>query len=88
MNIAISDTGRGIPLELQKLLFHKFQQAGESLLTRDTTRGTGLGLYISRLLAERMGGSVLLARSIEGEGAEFMMKLPIASIKTGKLRNK
>jgi signal transduction histidine kinase len=79
LKIVVHDTGRGIPTDNQKLLFHKFQQAGESLLTRDTTRGTGLGLYISRLMAEAMSGSLQLEESVEGKGSSFSLTLPIAT---------
>lgn len=81
VKVTVADTGRGIPPESRKLLFHKFQQAGDSLLTRDTTRGTGLGLYISRLLAQKMGGSVELERSTPGKGSVFTTSLPIANDK-------
>ncbi len=79
LKIYIEDTGRGIPADKQSLLFHKFQQAGESLYTRDTTRGTGLGLYISKLLTESMGGKIALEHSEEGKGTTFSFSLPLAS---------
>lgn len=79
LRVRVSDTGRGVPLQNQKLLFHKFQQAGDSLLTRDGTRGTGLGLYISKLMAEKMGGTVALESSKEGEGSVFYFEIPIAT---------
>ena len=63
----------------QQLLFHKFQQASSSLLTRDTTRGTGLGLYISKMIIESMGGVIKLEKSIEGEGTVFSFTLPVAT---------
>ncbi|MEO8581903.1 MAG: ATP-binding protein [Patescibacteria group bacterium] len=72
----VSDSGRGIPIANQALLFRKFQQAGESLLTRDTTKGTGLGLYISKLMIEGMGGSIWLARSEPEKGTAFSFTLP------------
>jgi PAS domain S-box-containing protein len=76
--IHIRDTGIGITPENQKLLFHKFQQAGDSLLTRDTNKGTGLGLYISRLLAQNMGGGLELEKSEPGNGTTFKLTLPVA----------
>ena len=76
--VSVSDTGRGMSQESKRLLFHKFQQTGESLLTRDTTRGTGLGLYISRLLIEEMGGQIGLSSSTVGEGSTFAFTLPVA----------
>jgi signal transduction histidine kinase len=79
IKILVEDTGRGIPADKQSLLFRKFQQAGNSLITRDTTRGTGLGLYISKLLAEKMGGKINLEHSEEGKGSVFSFTIPIAN---------
>ncbi len=79
VKVTITDTGRGIAPEGQRMLFRKFQQAGSSLLTRDTTKGTGLGLYISKLLVEGMGGEVALESSVEGKGSVFSFTLPVAS---------
>ncbi|OGZ14516.1 MAG: hypothetical protein A2948_05170 [Candidatus Lloydbacteria bacterium RIFCSPLOWO2_01_FULL_54_18] len=79
VKISVRDPGMGISPERQALLFHKFQQAGEQVLARDVTQGTGLGLYISKLLIERMGGTIGLAKSAQGEGSTFYFTLPIAS---------
>lgn len=79
--ISVIDTGRGMSPENQKLLFRKFQQAGSSILTRDTTKGTGLGLYISKLIVELSGGSIGLEYSAEGKGSSFVFSLPLASAK-------
>jgi PAS domain S-box-containing protein len=78
VELSISDTGRGIALNNQALLFHKFQQAGDSLFTRDTTKGTGLGLYISKLMIEGMGGKIWLVNSEEGKGTTFAFTIPLA----------
>lgn len=79
VKVMVTDTGPGIPLEGQKLLFRKFQQAGNSVFTRDTSRGTGLGLYISKLLIEHMGGTIGLDHSEVGKGTTFAFTLPLAS---------
>lgn len=79
IEIFIADTGRGIPVNLQSLLFRKFQQAGESLMTRDTTKGTGLGLYISKLMVEGMGGKIRLVSSEPGKGSTFSFALPASN---------
>jgi len=74
--VLVTDTGRGISPAQQNLLFRKFQQAGESLFTRDTAGGTGLGLYISRMMIEGMGGKLELEKSEEGKGSVFSFTLP------------
>lgn len=66
--ITVKDTGIGIPLEKQEILFDCFTQADSS-----TTRrfgGTGLGLAISKALAELMGGKIGVTSS-EQDGALF-----------------
>lgn len=77
LKIIVTDTGRGIVSKNQRLLFHKFQQTGSNLLTRDTTKGTGLGLYISKLMIEGMGGKIALEQSIPGKGSIFSFTLPV-----------
>ena len=77
----VKDTGRGIPVENQKLLFRKFQQAGSSIYTRDTTKGTGLGLYISKLMIEGMNGRIWLDSSYDGKGSTFAFCLPLSKPK-------
>lgn len=81
IKVFVSDSGPGMSLDAQKLLFHKFQQASNSLLTRNTARGTGLGLYISKMMTENMGGSMGLDNSQEGKGSTFSFTLPIATPK-------
>lgn len=77
--VLVTDTGRGMSAESQRLLFRKFQQAGSSLLTRDSTKGTGLGLYISKLIVEQSGGKIGLQSSQPGVGSTFAFSLPRAA---------
>ncbi|HSX01420.1 MAG TPA: ATP-binding protein, partial [Candidatus Saccharimonas sp.] len=77
----VIDTGKGMSEEAQRLLFHKFQQGADDLLTRDNTQGTGLGLYISKLILERMGGSIKLEYSEAHNGTAFSCSLPLADAK-------
>jgi signal transduction histidine kinase len=78
VKISIIDTGIGISEKNQSLLFRKFQQAGEQMLARDVTQGTGLGLYICSLLISRMSGAIGLERSELGKGSVFSFTVPIA----------
>lgn len=76
--VSVRDTGKGMSSESQRLLFRKFQQAGDSLLSRDTTKGTGLGLYISKLIIGISGGTIGLESSELGKGSTFTFSLPRA----------
>lgn len=75
IRISVADAGSGIALAEQSRIFQKFYRA-DPQLTR-WPGGTGLGLYISRELTERMGGSLDL-RSEPGAGATFVVELPQA----------
>lgn len=74
LQVAVTDTGIGIPLDKQAEIFESFRQVDAG-----TTRkygGTGLGLAICRNLANAMGGDVTV-RSAPGEGATFALTLPL-----------
>ena len=75
VRVVVADSGPGIPHAEQTRIFEKFYRAGPEL-TRPSG-GTGLGLYISRELVQRMGGR-LDVHSEPGEGSAFVVELPSA----------
>jgi signal transduction histidine kinase/CheY-like chemotaxis protein len=75
MLLSVADTGIGIKLEDQEIIFEEFCQVDGSA-TREMT-GTGLGLSISKRLVEMHGGRIWV-KSEYGHGATFSFSLPLA----------
>ncbi|WP_413557457.1 response regulator [Bdellovibrio sp. HCB209] len=75
---SITDTGIGISEEQSKSLFSPFQQA-DSSITR-SFGGTGLGLILSRNLAQALGGDLDLTDSKLGVGSTFTLTLPLSDL--------
>jgi signal transduction histidine kinase/DNA-binding NarL/FixJ family response regulator len=73
--VAVADTGKGIPADFLPHLFERFRQA-ESSTTR-SHGGLGIGLAIVRHLVELHGGSVRAESEGEGRGATFTLRLPL-----------
>ncbi len=71
---SVADTGVGISAEDQRRVFEEYVQVDSALQAR--THGTGLGLSLSRQLADLLGGSVSLA-SRPGVGSTFRLQLPV-----------
>lgn len=74
LEIAVSDSGCGIPDDMLPHIFERFRQV-ESFLTR-RHQGTGLGLALVKDLVGLMGGDVR-ASSAVGKGSEFVVSLPL-----------
>jgi signal transduction histidine kinase len=71
--IDVADTGIGIAADRHPHLFEPFEQGSDSI--GRVYGGNGLGLALSRRLAERLGGSLELLRSAPGEGTAFRLTL-------------
>ncbi|MXP13164.1 response regulator [Altererythrobacter confluentis] len=74
MLIGVEDTGIGIPSNRVDSIFNPFEQADNA--TSRKYGGTGLGLTISRQMAQLLGGSLSVS-SVEGSGSCFMLELPL-----------
>ncbi len=79
----VSDTGPGIPLDKQDVVFEPFMQA--DLSTTRRFGGTGLGLAICRTLTEIMGGEITLD-SVEGEGSVFRFTVTVEALDSSEMR--
>ena len=73
VRVAVADEGVGIAPTEQQAIFEKFYRVDPHLT--QTPGGTGLGLYICRELARRMGGEITVA-SEPGHGSAFVLELP------------
>ena len=76
VSLSVADDGIGISTQDQGRLFQRFARGTHRLVAERA--GTGLGLYLSRGLAEQMGGSLQLQSSQTGKGSTFVVRLPAA----------
>jgi two-component system phosphate regulon sensor histidine kinase PhoR len=75
--VVVRDEGLGIAPSEQSLIFEKFYRADANMI--GGVSGSGLGLYISRELVHRMGGTISV-ESEPGEGSTFVVTLPAAPV--------
>jgi PAS domain S-box-containing protein len=81
LEIAVQDTGVGIPADKLDYIFDEFAQLESS--QDGAYEGTGLGLPLSRRLAELMGGSIAVS-SLIGEGTTFTLGMPLLPVAAGE----
>ncbi|MEO8154152.1 MAG: ATP-binding protein [Rhizobacter sp.] len=74
ITFAVTDTGIGIAKEFHHAIFHDFAQVDSPIQKR--LRGTGLGLSLSKRLAEVLGGTVHLESDL-GQGSTFFVTVPL-----------
>lgn len=74
--ISVKDTGRGISEDETKKLFQKFQRLDNSYETMAKAGGTGLGLYITKMYMNNLGGSIGVESEGLGKGSTFWILLP------------
>lgn len=75
--IVVADSGIGIPLEMQSKIFELFTQAPNH--AERSQGGLGLGLAIVKRLVDMHGGAVSASSGGEGQGSEFMVRIPLAA---------
>jgi signal transduction histidine kinase/ActR/RegA family two-component response regulator len=77
IRVTVEDTGIGIPADKQDKLFQPFQRAGQEA---GPIEGTGIGLVITRRLAQLMLGDVGF-RSTAGKGSAFWVEMPVRALR-------
>lgn len=80
----VSDNGVGIPQEAIPHMFSKFFRVSNQL--QNANKGTGLGLYISKSIIEKLHGKIWVESEV-GKGSKFSFTIPAVSISTGVLQN-
>ncbi|HEX7810969.1 MAG TPA: ATP-binding protein [Burkholderiales bacterium] len=82
VEVVVSDTGQGISPEFLPNLFSRFSQADSSIKRKHG--GLGLGLSIVKSLVEMHGGTVRASSSGEGQGATFVVRLPLRVLRSSE----
>jgi signal transduction histidine kinase len=76
LKFCVADTGMGIRPDELPNLFKKFSRGEETSIVH--TEGTGLGLYVGKMMVEAHGGRIWAESEGEGKGAKFCFEIPIA----------
>lgn len=78
VEIRVSDNGPGIPRSEHRRIFRAFHKSARD--AAESQPGVGLGLALSRRLARSLGGDLVCAEPEKGQGALFILKLPISRV--------
>jgi signal transduction histidine kinase len=73
--VSVTDHGIGIPKDMQKYVFERFFRATNAI--KAETDGTGLGLFITKSILEKIGGKIWF-ESKEGKGTSFYLTIPLS----------
>jgi len=82
VNFTVTDTGVGVPKEVQPHLFAKFYRADNARKIRPD--GTGLGLFMAKKVIDAQGGTILF-QSEEGKGSTFGFRFPLKQVRDSVL---
>lgn len=74
--VRVSDSGRGVPDEFKSVIFNRFRHIEKSDVLEKG--GTGLGLWISKMIVEKHKGTIGVDSS-EAKGSEFWFRIPLVS---------
>jgi two-component system, OmpR family, phosphate regulon sensor histidine kinase PhoR len=72
--LSVTDSGPGIPVEERQKIFEKFYRGSAAAAKK--TRGSGIGLSLTKHVAEMHGGDILLQSEV-GKGSTFILRIPI-----------
>jgi two-component system OmpR family sensor kinase len=82
--VRVADNGAGIHANDRERVFERFQRTNDPAFSE--VSGTGLGLFISRQLAEGHGGSLTIESSATGVGTIFALAIPILPAETDRVQ--
>jgi signal transduction histidine kinase len=83
VRVSIRDHGLGVPSRDAHKLFNRFTRLERDIAS--TVRGTGVGLYLCRVLVEAMGGRIWVeSTGVPGEGSTFTFTLPLSPATEGR----
>jgi signal transduction histidine kinase len=83
--VRVADNGAGIPDSDRERVFERFQRTNDPAFSEAS--GTGLGLFISRQLAEGHGGSLAIESSTPGMGTVFALAIPLVPVGTDRIQD-